>query len=66
MSDMEEEEPASAGCFSDEFKAEAVELVLDKGKSVNQVTQELDLIASALGDWGNQSRHSTRGAPVLS
>jgi len=37
--------------FSDEFKAGAVRLVLDEGKSINKVAKDLDLTASALGDW---------------
>jgi transposase len=37
--------------FSDEFKAGAVRLVLDEGKSVGAVARELDLTASALGLW---------------
>ncbi len=42
--------------FSDEFKAGAVRLVLDEGKSINQVAKELDLTASALGDWVARAR----------
>ena len=34
--------------FTDEFKAEAVRLVLDEGKTVNRVAKDLDLTASAL------------------
>jgi len=37
--------------FTDEFKAGAVRLVLDEGKSVGAVARELDLTASALGLW---------------
>ena len=37
--------------FSDEFKQQAVRLVLDEGKSVTAVARELDLVASALGQW---------------
>jgi len=42
--------------FSDEFKAGAIRLVLDEGKSINQVAKELDLTASALGDWVARAR----------
>ncbi len=31
-------------------------LVLDEGKSINQVARDLDLTASALGDWVRQAR----------
>ena len=37
--------------FTDDFKQQAVRLVLDEGKSVNAVARELDLTASALGNW---------------
>lgn len=37
--------------FSGEFKAGAVRLVLDEGKSVGAVARELDLTPSALGGW---------------
>lgn len=37
--------------FTDEFKAGAVRLVLDEGKTVGAVARELDLTASALADW---------------
>lgn len=42
--------------FTDEFKAGAVSLVLDKGKKIAQVARELDLTASALGKWVEQAR----------
>jgi transposase len=51
--------------FSDEFKAGAVSLVLEKGKTVTQVAKDLDLTPSALGKWVEQARaddrKSTRG-----
>ena len=37
--------------FSSEFKAGAVRLVLDEGKTVGAVARELDLTPSALGLW---------------
>jgi transposase len=37
--------------FSEEFKAGAVRLVLDEGKTVGAVARELDLTASALSQW---------------
>ena len=42
--------------FTDAFKASAVRLVLDEAKSVNQVARDLDLTASALGDWVKHAR----------
>src|SRR3954454_3110422 len=37
--------------FSDEFRAGAVRLVLDEGKTVGAVARELDLTPSALSQW---------------
>jgi len=42
--------------FSDEFKAGAVRLVLDEGKTVSAVARELDLTTSALTRWVQQAR----------
>jgi transposase len=42
--------------FTDEFKQQAVRLVLDEGKSVAAVARELDLVASALGNWVKQAQ----------
>ena len=42
--------------FTDEFKAGAVRLVLDEGKSVAQVARDLDLTPSALGGWVKQAQ----------
>jgi transposase len=37
--------------FTDEFKQQAVRLVLDEGKGVTAVARELDLVPSALAQW---------------
>jgi len=42
--------------FTDEFKAGAVRLVTDEGKSVGQVARELDLTESALRQWVDRAR----------
>ena len=42
--------------FSDEYKAGAVALVLNEGKSVAQVAKDLDLTPSSLGKWVEQAR----------
>ncbi len=42
--------------FTDEFKAGAVRLVLEEGKTVAQVARDLDLTASALSGWVRQAR----------
>src|SRR6476469_5624887 len=42
--------------FTDEFKASAVRLVLDDGKSVGSVACDLDLTETALRDWVKRAR----------
>lgn len=42
--------------FSDDFKAGAVGLVINEGKSVTQVAKDLDLTPSSLGKWVEQAR----------
>ena len=42
--------------FTDEFKAGAVGLVLDEGRTVGQVARELDLTDSALRNWVERER----------
>jgi len=51
--------------FAEEFKAGAVRLVLDEGKSVGAVARELDLTASALGLWVKHAlAERTKGSPA--
>jgi transposase len=53
----EENKPKRARrSFTDEFKAGAVRLALDEGKTVSQVARDLDLTASALGTWVERAR----------
>ncbi len=42
--------------FTDEFKARAVRLVVDEGRTVAQVARDLDLSESALGRWVERAR----------
>jgi len=42
--------------FDDDFKAQAVRLVLDEGKSVGAVARDLDLTETALRDWVKRAR----------
>jgi transposase len=37
--------------FTEEFRAGAVRLVLDEGKTIGAVARELDLTPSSLGNW---------------
>ena len=58
MGSMAREKKASRvrRSFTDEFKAGAVRLVIDEGKSVGQVARELDLTESALRLWVERAR----------
>jgi transposase len=47
--------------FDDEFKAQAVRLVLDDGKSVTAVARDLDLTRTALHNWVEQARADRSG-----
>jgi transposase len=50
--------------FTDEFKAGAVRLVLEEGKSVGAVARDLDLTESSLRKWVEQARADAgRGKP---
>ena len=52
--------------FDDEFKTQAVRLVLDEGKSVGEVARDLDLTESALRNWVERARADrTRGKTGL-
>ncbi len=42
--------------FTDEFRAGAVRLVLDEGKTIPQVARDLDLTESALRTWVERAR----------
>jgi transposase len=42
--------------FDEEFRAQAVRLVLDDGKTVGAVARDLDLTPSALGAWVDRAR----------
>jgi transposase len=42
--------------FDDDFKAQAVRLVLDDGKSVGGVARDLDLTETALREWVRRAR----------
>ncbi|ABW31700.1 transposase [Acaryochloris marina] len=55
--------------FTTEQKAEAVKIVQQSGKSVNQVARELDLTPSALRKWIKQAQidqHPIPGGPLTS
>jgi transposase len=57
MSTMPETKPHRARrSFSAEFKASAVRLVLEEGKSVAAAARDLDLTESSLRNWVEQAR----------
>ncbi len=47
--------------FSEEFKAGAVRLVLDEGKTVGATARELDLTETALRTWVERARADRTG-----
>ena len=52
--------------FTEEFKAGAVRLVLDEGKTMGAVAQDLDLTESALREWVRRAQADrTRGRTGL-
>ena len=52
--------------FSEEFKAGAVRLVLEEGKTIGAVARELDLSASALSQWVKRAQaERTKGKSGL-
>ena len=56
MSDNSEKPRRPRRRFDDEFKAQAVRLVLDEGKSVPSVARDLDLTESNLRTWVERAR----------
>lgn len=42
--------------FTDEFKQQAVRVMLAEGNGVTAVARELDLVPSALGQWVKQAQ----------
>jgi transposase len=50
--------------FSAEFKAEAVKLVQDSGKSIAEVADDIDLTESSLRNWVKQAEVDAGRGPV--
>ena len=61
MSNMENRKRRS---FTPEFKAEAVKLVRESGKTVTAIARELDLTVSALRSWVHQADVDTGKGPA--
>ncbi len=49
--------------FTDEFKADAVALVVESGGQIAKVAKELGIYDSSLGNWVRQAREEAAGAP---
>ncbi|MBL0696825.1 transposase, partial [Comamonas sp. JC664] len=56
MSESEKKQRRQRRSFSPEFKAGAVKLVLEEGKSVAEVARDLDLTETAFRRWVEQAR----------
>ncbi len=55
--DQESRKPRrSRRAFTDEFKAGAVRLVLDEGKTIAAVARDLDIHSSVVGNWVERAR----------
>lgn len=50
--------------FSDEFKADAVSLVIDQGYSVSEAARRLGVERSVLDRWCRQHRQQTSDSPA--
>jgi transposase-like protein len=53
---MEEQRPRSRRSFTDEFKRDAVALVIDEGRKVIDVARSLGVGEGTLGNWVRQAR----------
>jgi transposase len=61
MGTKERREQRARRQFTDEFKAGAVRLVLDDGKTLAEVARDLDLTPSALSGWVRRARADRDG-----
>jgi transposase len=55
--------PRKKRTFTAEQKAEAVKIVEQSGKPINQVAKEMGLTPSALRKWVNQAKIDKQGSP---
>jgi transposase len=61
MATKDDREKRSRRKFTDEFKAGAVRLVLDEGKTIAVVARDLDLTPSSLAGWVKHARAERDG-----
>ena len=62
---MTNKKPRVRRAFTDEFKAEAVELVRSSGKSVCRVAKDLDLTETTLRNWFSKAAGLEGRKPTL-
>ncbi len=63
METMEQQRRRPRRSFSDEYKAEVVELCRTSGKSISEVSQDLGLTVSAVRRWVAQADVDGAGGP---
>ena len=61
MAKMSKRTKRARRAFTEEFKAGAVRLVLDEGKTIAEVARDLDLTASSLAGWVKRARADRSG-----
>jgi transposase len=64
--DNERRQPRPRRKFSDEFKRDAVDLVLTTGRPIAEVAAELGVYDSTLGNWVRQHQDASRPAAAVS
>ena len=61
---MSGKKPRNRRFFTPEFKADTVRLILQEGKSISQVSKDLDLTETAVRQWVKQAEiDAGRGVP---
>jgi transposase len=64
--DNERRQPRSRRKFSDEFKRDAVELVLTTGRPIAEVAAELGIYDSTLGNWVRRHQEQLQAGSSVS
>ena len=62
--DQEQVPERSRRSFSDEFKRDAVAMVLEEHRRIVDVAESLGVGAGTLGNWVRQAREEAAGAPT--
>jgi transposase len=64
MTTMAKREPRARRQFSDDYKANAVRLVLDEGMPIRRVAADLDLTPSSVDRWVKQAKEQRGLVPT--